>query len=623
MKTLRIALAFSIGAVFLLTACHKDKAGQAPYLNTNKTTVNALTGAFKDTIKISSNTDWNITAIPSWLTVTPTTGHGDANIELSFNSNEALNSRNATLSISVPAASSTTLINVTQAGTTPSLLTDKTTLQEKGEGQQDSLTITSNVPWKLDIPADAGWITADKTSGTAGISKIYFTIDANGNGSAKSTVISISSTGATVNPVNVTVNQPQPDVTIASFTEHQSGGNTIIIEGSGFSSTAAGNKVQINGVDATVTSAWPTGLEVTVPQKVGSGKISISVGTKTAVSTTDFIYDWVGTVNTIAGKAGIVGHADDMGTAATFYSPSAIAVDGSGNLYIADQDNNLIRKISADGQVITLAGKYGVQGHADGTGSAATFYYPSGIAVDKNNNIYVADSYNHLIRKISSTGVVSTLAGKAAITGHADGTGTAATFYYPVGVATDSDGNIYVADAGNNLIRKISPAGEVITLAGNATISGHDDGAGTAASFNYPTGVAVSADGNIYVADRDNSLIRKITATGTVSTLAGQAMVTGHSDGTGSGATFNRATGMGVGNDGYVYVADASNQLVRRIDPSGVAQTLAGRALIPGSADGTSINASFYAPSGIVVDGSGNIYIADKVNNLIRKMVVR
>ncbi|HWJ27785.1 MAG TPA: hypothetical protein VNS32_14665, partial [Flavisolibacter sp.] len=243
--------------------------------------------------------------------------------------------------------------------------------------------------------------------------------------------------------------------------------------------------------------------------------------------------------------------------------------------------------------------------------------------VDKNNNIYVADSYNHLIRKISSTGVVSTLAGKAAITGHADGTGTAATFYYPVGVATDSDGNIYVADAGNNLIRKISPAGEVITLAGNATISGHDDGAGTAASFNYPTGVAVSADGNIYVADRDNSLIRKITATGTVSTLAGQAMVTGHSDGTGSGATFNRATGMGVGNDGYVYVADASNQLVRRIDPSGVAQTLAGRALIPGSADGTSINASFYAPSGIVVDGSGNIYIADKVNNLIRKMVVR
>jgi len=273
-----------------------------------------------------------------------------------------------------------------------------------------------------------------------------------------------------------------------------------------------------------------------------------------------------GYVATLAGTAGTFGSTDATGTAATFNSPHGVAVDGSGNVYVADTNNHLIRKITSAGVVTTLAGTAGNPGSTDATGTAATFKYPYGVAVDGSGNVYVADANNHLIRKITSAGVVTTLAGTAGTQGSADGTGTAATFNSPLAVAVDGSGNVYVGDSNNYLIRKITSAGVVTTLAGTAGIQGSADGAGTAATFKFPWGVAVDGSGNVYVADADNHLIRKITSAGVVTTLAGTAGIQGSTDATGTAATFNSPFGVAVDGSGNVYVADTVNHLIRKIN---------------------------------------------------------
>ena len=216
-----------------------------------------------------------------------------------------------------------------------------------------------------------------------------------------------------------------------------------------------------------------------------------------------------------------------------------MAVDSADNLYVADRNNHTIRKITSGGVVSTLAGSAGATGSAAGTGSAARFNYPEGVAVDSASNLYVADSYNHTIRKITSDGVVSTLAGSAGNAGSADGTGSAARFNGPSGVAVDSAGNLYVGDYGNHTIRKITSSGVVSTLAGLAGARGSADGTGSAARFNSPNGVTLDSAGNVYVADNQNSTIRKITSGGVVTTLAGSAGASGSADGAGSAARFD------------------------------------------------------------------------------------
>ncbi len=242
---------------------------------------------------------------------------------------------------------------------------------------------------------------------------------------------------------------------------------------------------------------------------------------------------------TLAGSPGDPGSSDGTGNAAQFDNPTGVAVDNAGNLYVTDWYNCTVRKISPTGVVSTLAGSPGSVGSSDGTGSAARFNYPYGVAVDGAGNVYVADFYNSTIRKITSSGVVSTLAGLAGIAGSADGIGSDARLHYPYGMAVDSSGNVYVGDEGNNTIRKITPGGAVSTLAGSAGLAGSADGAGSAARFDHPLGVAVDSSGNVYVADLYNSTIRKITAAGVVSTLAGVAGNSGYADGAGSDARFN------------------------------------------------------------------------------------
>ncbi len=348
--------------------------------------------------------------------------------------------------------------------------------------------------------------------------------------------------------------------------------------------------------------------------------------TKTPTSTQTFTmtitstHNNGGAVTTIAGQAGVTGAINaSTGTSSTFGFPDGVAMDTSGNIYVGDSNNQLIRIITSGGIVSTVAGQAGVTGHANGNGTSASFYYPYGVAVDSTGNVYVADTSNSLIRIIGSGAAVSTLTGQAGVTGSLNGPATAALFSYPSGVAVDSSGNIYVADTDNHFIRKFLPGGDVTTLAGQAGVTGSSNGPGSASSFYYPNGVAVDSSGNVYVADTSNSLIREIAPDGTVSTLAGQAGVTGSMNGSVASASFSFPDGVAVDNYGNVYVADTGNQLIRKIT-SGTVSTLAGQAGTVGHADGTGTGASFNYPQGIAVDSAGNVYVADTGNSLIRKI---
>ncbi|MFI5180605.1 MAG: PKD domain-containing protein [Thermoanaerobaculia bacterium] len=373
----------------------------------------------------------------------------------------------------------------------------------------------------------------------------------------------------------------------------------------------AGNEDSVDGTGSAARFSYPEALAVD-----GSGNLYVAdSGNNTVRKVTP-----AGVVTTLAGLAGSFGSADGTGSTARFNAPGGVTVDGSGNVWVADTNNQTIRKMTPAGVVTTPVGPGGGIGSTDGTGSAARFDYPEGLAVDGSGNVYVADTFNQTIRKVTSVGVVTTLAGLPGTSGTADGVGSAALFGYPYGVASDSGGNLYVADWNNQTIRKVTPGGAVTTLAGLPLTSGSADGTGNSARFNAPRGIAVDGSGNAWVADTANQTIRKVTPAGAVTTVAGLAGTSGSADGTGSAARFYSPSGVAVDGSGNIFVADTANQTIRKVTPAGVVTTLAGLAGSSGSVDGTGSAARFYNPRGIAVDGSGNVYVAEADNDTIRKV---
>ncbi len=325
-------------------------------------------------------------------------------------------------------------------------------------------------------------------------------------------------------------------------------------------------------------------------------------------------------VSTLAGWPGSGGSANGTGWAARFSFPGSVRTDSAGNLYIADSYNDTIRKVTPAGVVTLVAGTPGTAGSTNGPVATALFDATAGVAVDPSGNLFVADDGNNEIREISAAGVVTTLAGTAGSPGTVNGTGGAARFADPQNLAIDSSGNLYVADGNGNTIRKVTPAGVVTTLAGSGS-SGSADGTGTAAQFNDPTGVTVDPQGNVYVADYGNSTVRMLTPAGVVTTLAGSPRRTGSADGTGAQARFLTPSGIGIDSSGNLYVADSGNDTIREVTQAGVVTTIAGLAGVAENIDGPASVARFDTPGDIAVDSSGIVYVADAENDTIRRII--
>ena len=313
-------------------------------------------------------------------------------------------------------------------------------------------------------------------------------------------------------------------------------------------------------------------------------------------------------VTTLAGN-GTPGLANGTGTAASFNNPQGTAVDAAGNVYVSDSFNHLIRKVTPAGVTTTFAGS-GTLGFSGGTTATAQFYSPQGLAFDGSGNLYVADQGNNAVYKITSTGTVSILAGTG-LGGYVNGAGTTARFNAPQGIATDATGNIYVADRNNNMIRKITSAGVVSTLAGTGAPALTDGDGPTVATFNRPVGVATDATGNIYVTDQGNVALRKVTPTGVVSTLIGN---------TTTKTLLNTLAGIAIDTQGNMYITDQTGRILF-INTQNILYTLAGKANTTGFLDGSKTTALFSNPTSIAVDASKNIYVTDYNNNRVRKLV--
>lgn len=308
-----------------------------------------------------------------------------------------------------------------------------------------------------------------------------------------------------------------------------------------------------------------------------------------------------GSVSTIAGN-GTLALTDGTGVAASFNNPAGLTIDGIGNIYVADSNNGAIRKITSTGVVTTFA-------------QGLPLNYPTGVTLDASGNLYVTDQHLNVIRKITRAGVISTFAG--GIAGDQDGVGTNARFFSPSAIVTDAAGNMYITDEGNHKIKKISTSGVVTTIAGSGT-SGYADGLGTAAIFKSPHGIAVDPLGNLYVTDITGLRIRKITPVGMVTTLAGSGNV-GSADGSGTAATFSAPRNIIVDATGNLYVTDQN--LIRKITPAGLVTTIAGNSG-SGSADGIGAAASFNIPWGVALNTDGNLIIADTFSGKIRKLAI-
>ncbi len=334
----------------------------------------------------------------------------------------------------------------------------------------------------------------------------------------------------------------------------------------------------------------------------------------------------VAIIQTVAGN-GTSAFSGDNGAAATasLSDPFGLAMDTVGNLYIADTSNHRIRKVDTSGVITTVAGN-GTEGFSGDGGAAtsATLNTPIGVAVDAAGNLYIADAFNNRIRKVNAAGVITTVAGNGDARFSGDhAAATSASLSAPFGVAVDKAGNFYIADTSNHRVRKVDTSGTITTVAGNGAegFSG-DGGAARRASLNFPTGVTLDRAGNLLITDQSNHRIRKVNTNGVITTVAGNGDAGFSGDhAVATSASLNLPIGAAVDAVGNFYIADTSNHRIRRVSPDGIVATVAGNGIGGFSGDGSAATrASLKSPSGVAVDSAGNLYIADSFNNRIRKL---
>jgi len=394
--------------------------------------------------------------------------------------------------------------------------------------------------------------------------------------------------------------QPSPSQTVTIIAPSSGPKNTVVnISGTNFGTSTSALKVFFNNVQGTIQSANDTLITAVVPVNAGTGTVKVEKN-GTQVNGPSFEYLVASRVLTYAGSS--IGYADGNALTSQFNIVSGVIKDAAGNLFVCDRDNHRIRKITPAGVVSTFAG--GGSGFVDGTGPAARFNQPYCITIDATGNLYVGDRMNHAIRKITPAGIVTTLAGNGT-PGSQNGTGSAATFAEPLGIAADAAGNIFVADYLNGQIRKITPAGVVTTLLSPGQVFG----------------LVFDASNNLYYTTYNSHQIMKYSSTGASSVVAGQSGTSGIEDGTGTAARFNFPSGITVDGYGNLYVCDAMNHRIRKITSAGVVTTFVGNNA--GVADGIGNGAAFNTPLAVCSDFNKNvIYIADFNNHRIRKVIV-
>ncbi|MBI5689797.1 MAG: immunoglobulin domain-containing protein [Verrucomicrobia bacterium] len=539
----------------------------------------------------------------------------------------------ASTGVGTPATSTAATLTVTQPPTITSLSSASFVEGTSGSfqvlaiGSPSTMTysLTSgSLPSGLSLNPATGVISGIPAAGTSATSPYLVQVAASNGVNPAATqnlTITVSATALvptfTTQPTSVTVALGQT----ATFTAVVTGNPTPTLQ---WERLAVGSGVFLPITnDATFSGANTATLTITNPTSGMSGDVFRLVATNSSgaiPSSTVTLTLVVGTtISTYAGLAQVPGSLDGAVAVARFNGPSNIALDAAGNLYIADSSNHVIRKISTSGAVTTLAGLAGVNGSADGTGGAARFNAPAGVAVTSLGTVYVADTYNHTIRMVTPDGVVTTIAGLAGSTGSADGTGNAARFLYPYGIVVDAAGTATVADTFNHTIRKVTSGGVVTTFAGTAGARGTANANGTSARFAYPFALAQDSGGNLYVADSFNHAIRKIDLAANVTAMAGNPGIAGSTDGLGTSGLFNQPSGIAVDSSGNVYVADTYSNTIRKVTPGGVVTTLAGLAGSAGTSDGVGSAARFSQPFGIAVDSAGNLFIADTRNHTIRR----